>query len=406
MKKNLIVILFLLFSLISCEEINHITISTKSDSCKVLDMDAVFEQSILSINDIVDTMRVIALETTPSSILSNVSLIKMSGRHIIVEDDYQNGSIAIFDNRGKYICRLPHGNGPGDVNVVESFDIDDDFLYTLQHEKVNKYTFDGKFIETYSVLDLCNVFHFNSLKVVDDGFLLATDPCNSNVGKYAVVYTDKNFKQKNFFVFELSFWGFGMFDDFKTLHDGVAFFPAMSNTIYQFGGNTFNPLYVFNYPKYANTFETNPDCSNSGDFFKKHCFEGKFFPEGRIVQSNDVLFLTFLEKGMLPFFVYLDTKSGKFRSGYFYSSDDNRTIWPLKYGTLALGTYNDYIIRVVSPSDYLTVRSGFNYDIEGNHLEESVSKLQHISDEDKQKILNAEEDDNPLIIMYKLKSIE
>ena len=53
---------------------------------------------------------------------------------------------------------------------------------------------------------------------------------------------------------------------------------------------------------------------------------------------------------------------------------------------------------MLSPDAYVSA--------EGNHLEESVSILQHISDEDKKKILNAKEDDNPLIIMYKLKSIE
>ncbi len=405
MKKNLTVFSFFLFTVISCQNIDYIAINAKSDSCKFLELDPVFESVFFSINDIVDTMIVVALETTPSSILSNVDLVKMSDRYIIVKDSYQNGSIAVFDNTGKFIGRLPHGQGPGDVNVVCSFDFDDDYLYTLQHEKINKYTLDGRFVESYSVLDLYNVYHFHCIKVVEDGFLLAANPCNSNVGKYAVLHTDKNFKLQNFFVFDHSFVGYGMEDDFKVLHNEVVFFPSMSNTVYQFDGHAFKPLYVFDYPRFVNTFETNPDCLNSGDFFSKHCFKGKFFTEGKFVQSSSVLFFTFTEKG-LPFYVYLDAKSGKFRSGFFYSEDDNLALWPLKYDLLVLGTYNDYIIRILSPEHYLTVRSGFSYDIEGNHLEESVSKLRHMSAEDKQKILNAKADDNPLIIMYKLKSIE
>ena len=95
--------------------------------------------------------------------------------------------------------------------------------------------------------------------------------------------------------------------------------------------------------------------------------------------------------------MYIDKKDGKFRGGYHPSYDD-LPIWPISYHNFVRCTYNDYFVKMLSPDDYLSA--------EGRNLEEYVSKLQHFSDEDKQKILNAKDDDNPLIIMYKLKVID
>ncbi|MBO7461882.1 MAG: hypothetical protein J6T96_04740, partial [Bacteroidales bacterium] len=201
---------------------------------------------------------------------------------------------------------------------------------------------------------------------------------------------------KNHFVFDHYFAGYRGGEDFMMLQNNVVFFPTLSNTIYQFDGKIFRPLYMLNYPKFANTFEKNPNCSGDPDFVKTHCKINKYFPGGRIFQSSNVFFLLF-EDGFKNFHVFLDSKSGKFRSGIFnLPKEDDISVWILSNFRVEY-SFNDYLVQVLPPE----YGSYF-----GNDLEESVSKLQHISDEDKQKILNAKEDDNPLIIMYKLKSIE
>ncbi len=402
MKNNIIILVVFLFPIISCQHVDYVAIDSKSDNCKVLELDPVFEQYDFAIADVVDTMKVIALETNSESIISRIRFMKMLGEYIYIYDNYQDGNIAIFDVNGKFIRRLAYGNGPGEVYVY-TFDVNEHYLYTYQYEKVNKYTLAGEFIESYPVLEMYNKI-FHSIKAVDDGFLLSVYPCNSQSHKYEIFYTDKDFKLKNVFVFDHSVVGYGLSNDFKVLHNEIVFFPPMINTVYFFDGELFKPLYELNYPKNANLFKSNPDCSGSGlDFFRKHCISRKFFPEGKIYQSHNIIFFTFLDFGEITH-VYLDTKSGNFRSGVSHLSSDT-PVWPLKYGVVEC-TYNDYFVQTLTPADYLTVRSGLHYDVEGNHLEESVSQLRHISDEDKKKILNAKDDDNPLIIMYKLKSIE
>ncbi len=397
MKKTLIALIFIFFSIIGCQSVDNVVIDTKSDSCTVLNLNQLFESKTYSVSDLIDTIKVISLETNSESILSNVKGVKLSDNNIVVLDRYQNGSVAIFEKNGKFVCRLRQGNGPGEINGVYSFDIDEQFLYTLQIEKVNKYSLTGDFIESYPIYEKHNTL-FDCLQIVDDGFLLSINPCESESGKFEVIHTDKEFNKKRQFVFNHHFHGYNTQDVFKANNNNFIFFPPLCNTIYEFDGNSFSPLYTLNYPKYENTFETNPDCSSPGlEFYKRHCFQGKFFAEGRMYQTQEYLYLTFFDGYGGLFRMYLNTKIGKFRGGYMPSKED-LSIWPIAYHNFVQCAYNDYFVKMLSPDDFLSA--------EGRKLEGYVSKLQHFSDEDKKKLLNAKEDDNPLIIMYKLKSIE
>ena len=154
--KNIIILIILICSFVSCQHIDNVVIDTKSDSCKVLNLDPIFESKTFSLNDLIDTIKIIALETNSESILSDVKSLKMSDKYIIVQDRYQNEGIAIFDINGKFVRRLRRGNGPGEINVLISFDFDEHFLYTLQVEKVNKYSLSGDFIESYPVMEMHN----------------------------------------------------------------------------------------------------------------------------------------------------------------------------------------------------------------------------------------------------------
>ena len=396
MGKKIITLIILICSIVSCQHIDYVAIDTKSDSCKVLNLDPVFESKTFSLYDLIDTIKIIALETNSESILSDVNLLKMSEKYIFVQDRYQNGSVAIFDINGKFVRRLRQGNGPGEINGVCSFDFDEHYLYTLQYEKINKYSLSGDFIDSYSIIEKYNIL-FDCIQIVDDGFLFAISPCDSKSGKYEVLHTDKEFNAQRQFVFNHSFVGYNPRKEFKSQKSGVIFFPSMCNTIYGFDGNSFRPLYTLIYPKYGNTFETNPDCMSPGlEFYERHCVREKFFADGRVFQTQDYMYLTFCD-GSLIISVYLDKKNGRFRSGYFPSTDD-LPVWPISFYDYVRCTFDDYFVNMLPPNVYLAV--------EGSHLNEDVSMLQHISDEDKQKILNAKDDDNPLIIMYKLKGIE
>ena len=410
--------LVIIFAVGCSQRPDYIVIESKSDSCKVLNLDPVFEPFKITLTDIVDSVKIVPLETTPESILGSIDLLKIFGDRIVINILGLEGSISIFDINGKFIRRINRGNGPGEINVVDCFDADDKYLYTLQYEKVNKYTLDGEFVESYPIFEKYNTM-FQSIKVVDDGFLLAANSWTSQSSNYEVIHTDKNFNEKNHFVFDFNYGGYGGHDYFKAMDGKIAFFMPMSNTIYQFDGKTFSPYYILNYPEHENTFETNPNDLTSGlDFPTKICKDNKFFTEGKLLQTSTLLYLPLVDH--IPRHIFLDTKNGKFRSGMIPSEKDFQQQWIFYSSGNYHCTYNDYFVRTLSPEHYLSgprISEPLPTEIKTNKKDASIvefrsvegyewiADIDYLSAEDKNKLLTAKPDDNPLLVFIKFKHI-
>jgi hypothetical protein len=268
--KSLTITLFAILLAVGCsQQPDYIVIESKSDNCKVLNLDPVFEPipwDTTTISDIVDTIKIVALETTRESILDHLSNLKIFGDRIVIRDG--NEGIAIFDINGKYIRHIRRGQGPEEINYSIDFDADNQFLYIMQVDKISKYTLDGEFVEYYPMPEeymLC----MENLKKVDDGFLLSKYPYSDELSHEAF-HLDENLNEKSHFVFEnkLRYCGQSNF----TMMDGrIVLYMPMCNTIYQFDGKTFSPYYILNYPKFANTFENYSGLrglSSSADFSK------------------------------------------------------------------------------------------------------------------------------------------
>ena len=67
--RNIIISALVIILAIGCKQRpDYIVIESKSDNCKVLNLDPVFEPipwDTTTISDIIDTIKIVALETTP-----------------------------------------------------------------------------------------------------------------------------------------------------------------------------------------------------------------------------------------------------------------------------------------------------------------------------------------------------
>lgn len=421
--KSLTITLFALLLAVGCSQRpDYIVIESKSDNCKVLNLDPVFEPipwDTTTISDIVDTIKIVALETTRESILDNLSNLKIFGDRIVIHDG--NEGIAIFDINGKYIRHIRRGQGPEEINYSLDFDADNQFLYIMQVDKISKYTLDGEFVEYYPMPEeymMC----MENLKKVDDGFLLSKYPYSDELS-YEAFHLDENLNEKTHFVFEnkLHYCGQSNF----TMMDGrIVLYMPMCNTIYQFDGKTFSPYYILNYPKFANTFENYSGLrglSSSADFFQKYCTMGKYFFFGPMYQASNILYLTFMDV-LSPRNVYVDTQNGKFRNCMFASERDEPYKYLLYFGGVGC-SYNDYIVRYILPEYYLTepkipeetlaqeraFMEEHGFDWKNAKKEEKdkdwYSKIEHISAEDINKLKTAKPEDNPILVFVKFKHI-
>ncbi|MBO7463900.1 MAG: 6-bladed beta-propeller [Bacteroidales bacterium] len=422
--RNTIICALVIILAIGCkQQPDYIVIESKSDNCKVLNLDPVFEPipwDTTTISDIVDTMKIVALETSPESILAGIGPIKIYGNRIVNRD--MNEGIAIFDINGKYIKHIRRGQGPGEINASFDFDADSQYLYILQQDKISKFTLDGEFVDNYPLPEKY-MTNPDNIKKVDDGFLLSLRPYSDEMS-YEVFHLDENLNEKNHFVFEHSLH-YGGQSGFMMTDGRIVFYMPMTNTIYQFDGKTFSPYLVFNYPKFANTFENYSGVTDPRDFSKKYCIPGKYFFSGQMCQASNILYISFWDN-FPPIQIknaYVDTQNGKFRI-QGHPSDRDKPYENLLYYCGGVGcSYNDYMVRYISPECYLTepkiseeLLSQMKEDLkehgidwESGKKEEKdkdwYSKLEHISAEDVLKLKNAKAEDNPLLVFIKFKNI-
>ena len=93
------------------------------------------EEKEFDFGSILKTVRLVPLETTNKSLLDHIQKIITTDEYIYIMDRYKEGSIIIFTKDGKFVKRLSHGQGPGDLQRL--YDIDYDFqnneLVAYQH---------------------------------------------------------------------------------------------------------------------------------------------------------------------------------------------------------------------------------------------------------------------------------
>ena len=417
--KTVIISILVIILCIGCnQQPDYIVIESKSDNCKVLNLDPVFEQNpwdTSTISDIVDTIKIVALETSRESILSFIGGLRIYGDRIVIHDG--NEGIAIFDINGKYIRHIRRGQGPEEINYSLDFDADNQYLYILQQEKISKFTLDGEFVDNYPLQEKYMTCIYN-FKKIDDGFLLSKYPYSDDMS-YEAFHLDENLNEKNHFVFEHKLHFCGR-DEFNIMDGRIVYYIPMCNTIYQFDGKTFSPYCILNYPKHENTFENYSGVTDPHDFFKKYCIPGKYFFSGQMYQASNILYISFWDNvPSTPINAYVDTQNGKFRT-QGRPSDRDMPYEYLLYSGGIVCEHNDYIVRTLQPEYYLTepviseamradIQEKMNIDLsKGTKVEKDkdwYSKLQHISAEDVLKLKNAKPDDNPLLVFIKFKHI-
>ncbi len=116
-------ILVLCCFVISCNTRNTMTLATDVDAeiSAVIDITDLYSDSTRKfVDNYIERMEVICLETNDSSIVYGVDEVVASQTHIYIRDFYKGG-VAIFDRDGRFVKRLPNGNAPFEIGRAGSF---------------------------------------------------------------------------------------------------------------------------------------------------------------------------------------------------------------------------------------------------------------------------------------------
>lgn len=336
------------------------------------------------IYDIVDSVKLIKLEVNEESVLYDFDNFEIGNGHIYILDRYKGGSVVIFKTDGSFVKRLPFGDGPEDINKALDITFDsvkNELIVYTGDFFIKKYTTKGDFISSYSTK---YIIHDMLPLKSGNGYIAVQKEIGNDSQLFSVIWTDTCFvpqRVKNLMLrtYNISEPHFLTYD--KTGNINLSRF--MDNNIYSIDDNAiklkqrivFNDCEL-NLPKVVNP--VNYEELESAMINDKYLYTGKF------CETNNYEFYTFKSKNDFRCILYRNKKNGKVLGPIKITADASLIECPSIYAH----SYGDYFIAVEYHSDDF-----MQYAANSKVFSKAQMDL----------LRTSTVDDNPLIIMYKLK---
>ncbi|MFV0266803.1 MAG: 6-bladed beta-propeller [Draconibacterium sp.] len=359
-----------------------------SDSMSVIDLNPFLGKQSFDFGSLVKEVKLIPLETTDKGLLDDIRKVLLTDTHIYVHDNFLGGGIVVFDSQGKFVKRITAGKGPGELFRLFDIDFDkeNDELIAYQHSFLLHYTPLGEFIRqerlpfgAYNFSVTLNGYVFKVLEGGQGNVHLGT------FEKYTLIVTDKNFKlvsagiPKSLYATTLG--ASQLLFNNSTLNITHHY----TDTIFQYNEatNRLTARYLLEYGKkrlpdmyLRGTNEQFKRAINNNDYY---FFLGQY----NHTYSHDVVYLdNWFEKVRLV--VYRDKESGNLIGGTTANFDSNE-MPPMAFPSWTSG---NYFISAYYP----------------NGQEPFIANSTIICDEDKLKLKDLTENDNPVLVLFKLRN--
>ena len=129
----------------------------------------------ISLSDLFSEVRLVTLETTSESLISQIRQIAFHQSRFYILDSKQQ-MIFCFDKNGKFIFRISaQGNGPGEYNYLTDINVDTEngqlMLLDPAVARVHYYDLDGNFLKTVRIVTE-KVMGLNRTFAINDSILL------------------------------------------------------------------------------------------------------------------------------------------------------------------------------------------------------------------------------------------
>jgi len=100
-------------------------------------------------DDVFEIDRIVVLEETDLSLVSHIIKVEYYNNDFYISDN-RHGIVLRFDENGKFLNTIgAKGNGPGEIERLSSFEIDEKQICLLDYMKVVKYNLDGTAVEEF-----------------------------------------------------------------------------------------------------------------------------------------------------------------------------------------------------------------------------------------------------------------
>ena len=123
-----------------------VTSMTVTDSSEVVYLPEIDEEHFVDYKEITDTVFVVRLETSDSCLIGKTSKISLHNDTIYILD--KNQSLFMFSPDGRFLCKIGNkGQGPGEYVEPTDYFVDDKiYIWDNWQNKISVYNKNGKFI--------------------------------------------------------------------------------------------------------------------------------------------------------------------------------------------------------------------------------------------------------------------
>ena len=392
--KTKLVLFIILLSVIGCTTTEKKG-AQPDDGTIVIDVNSALKNEPRNFEDMIESIELIPLETTEASVVGELFDFIVTDSNIFLSDSYMESlGLIMFDRNGKFVKRFAHGNGPGEIISVSDVFYGGNNLYVYSDpvRKFYKFTSNGEFVNDKNSSDEQTAFTIK----YGDGFLLVRPHwLDMREQKFRVIKTDSNFVKLS--EAKLDKNPFTFLTNHLSCIDGVncLVFRFGDDIVYNYANDSLSLKYRLDYPDFWYDYSTCKDVekpSYEGGGRKaldRNMDEGKFLFGGKLQNCDDYLIFKMYGKNANIKTVFYNKNTGK---TWQLENQDESSVFNLikTMGTEQLPGHHNTFCGIIIPEE-LTEKGEIN---NPNNL---------FSAKDIEILKNAKEDDNPIIVIYKMK---
>jgi len=400
--KNILLILCI-SCLFSCDKrirIAESPIGKEEHLISVLPKEEDFD--VFDLTPYIDTIKFVKLELTDD----NESLIGTIDKVIVYDEriyilDLITHSLFVFDMEGHYLHKITRiGQGPGEYTQLDFFDIDREnkhiVLTDLMSYWVMRYDLEGNFLFKQKIPFWCE----DVSVLPNNGIVLYANFRNNSYTleqEYNLLFLDSNMQLKQAYFpyhsqklgrIKLSTTSQGHFYVFE---DKMHFSFPSGSTVYQISGDSLISIYQFDFGKDIVPVD-NP--INSSLFIERSSHQGAYNGfKGPVMENDRLLFFTMWTTINTPVFynVYYSKESGNQLVSTSFTVLEGESFSPI----LRTG-YKSWIVSEMMTSSFLSIKESFPKEKLSSAGCYTKARLDIAKD--------MTEDDNSVLVFYKLKS--
>ena len=385
--KTKLVLFFVLLFVIGCTSTEKKG-AQHDDGAIVIDVNSALKNEPRYLEDMIESVELIPLETTEASVIGSIIKSIVTDRYIYIVDFYEGSTgLLQFEKNGKFVKRYIKGGGTDEFNYILAISFFDNCLYVFDTQKLLKYSESGKFIgaKPYSDQNLA------SIAKDGDGFVTLQVAEQTEDHKFKIIKLDSNLVK----ISELSLEPISSVSNTGEIcSDGnnSLIYRLFDDNIYGWCDNGFKVKYCldfsdFEYQIQFEKYQNLPPEQRYQAFtmLMADIEKDRYVFLGSVHNSDDYLSFLLMSKGSSAPIFYNKNTGKAFVKKY---GDNKSPLAQFSESGTVRGEKNTFYSSITP--EYI-----------GDCWKNNPNNL--FSAKDIEILKNAKEDDNPIIVIYKLK---